>query len=74
MSKLVLLDTGVLGFATNPKAIVSDAVLLWIKRLLREGHRPLVPEIADYDAQFRYAIQLSQEQPNVRAEAEALLK
>ena len=49
MSKLVLLDTGVLGLATNPKAIVSDAVLLWIKRLLREGHRPLVPEIADYE-------------------------
>src|SRR4030095_14462238 len=49
VSKLVLLDTGVLGLATNPKSIVSDAVLLWIKRLLREGHKPLVPEIADYE-------------------------
>lgn len=49
MSKLVLLDTGVLGFATNPKSMVSDAVLVWIKRLLREGHKPLVPEIADYE-------------------------
>ncbi len=49
MAKLVLLDTGVLGLATNPKAVTSGAVLLWIKRLLREGHRPLVPEIADYE-------------------------
>lgn len=45
----MLLDTGVIGLATNPKAIVSGAVLLWIKRLLRDGHRPLVPEIADYE-------------------------
>ena len=38
-----------MGLATNPKAIVSDAVLLWIKRLLRENHKPLVSEIADYE-------------------------
>ncbi len=49
MAKLVLLDTGVLGLATNPKATISGAVLLWIRRLLREGNRPLVPEIADYE-------------------------
>ncbi len=49
MAKLVLLDTGVLGLATNPKAVTSGAVLLWIKRLLRDGNRPLVPEIADYE-------------------------
>jgi hypothetical protein len=49
MSKLVLLDTGVLGLATNPKAKVSDVMLGWIKQLLREGHKPFVPEIADYE-------------------------
>jgi len=49
MAKLVLLDTGVLGLATNPKATISGAVLLWIKRLLRDDQRPLVPEIADYE-------------------------
>jgi predicted nucleic acid-binding protein len=49
MSKLVLLDTGILGLAANPKALVSGAVLLWLKRLLREGHNPIVPEIADYE-------------------------
>jgi hypothetical protein len=49
MNKLVLLDTGVLGIATNPKAIVNNGVLNWLKRLLREGHQPFVPEIADYE-------------------------
>lgn len=49
MSKLVLLDTGVLGLAVNPKSLVNSTGLLWLKRLLREGHKPIVPEIADYE-------------------------
>jgi len=49
MSKLVLLDTVVLGLATNPKGIVNAPVLKWINRLMSEGHQPYVPEIADYE-------------------------
>lgn len=49
MSKLVLLDTVVLGVATNPKGTVNSPVLKWISRLMREGHQPFVPEIADYE-------------------------
>lgn len=49
MSKLVLLDTSVLGFATNPNAAVNNPVLSWLKRLMRNGDQPFVPEIADYE-------------------------
>lgn len=49
MSKLVLLDTAVLGFATNPNAVVNNPVLSWLKRLMRNGDQPFVPEIADYE-------------------------
>ncbi len=49
MSDLILLDTGVLGFVTNPKASVNDPVLDWLERLLNNGHSPIVPEIADYE-------------------------
>ncbi len=49
MSKFVLLDTGILGLATNPNARVNNAVLTWLKQLLQVGHQPYVPEIADYE-------------------------
>lgn len=49
MSKLVLLDTTVLGFATNPNAVVNNPVLSWLKGLMRNGDQPFVPEIADYE-------------------------
>lgn len=49
MSKLVLLDTVVLGLATNPKGTVNGPVLKWINRLMNEGHQPYVPEISDYE-------------------------
>lgn len=49
MSKLVLLDTGVLGLATSPKTLVHNEVIAWINRLLKAGHSTLVPEIADYE-------------------------
>lgn len=35
MSKFVLLDTGILGLATNPNARVNNAVLTWLKQLLQ---------------------------------------
>ncbi|HEY9871745.1 MAG TPA: hypothetical protein V6D08_21490 [Candidatus Obscuribacterales bacterium] len=49
MSKLVLLDTIILGLATNPKGTVNGPVLKSINRLIRDGHQPFVPEIADYE-------------------------
>jgi hypothetical protein len=49
MSKLVLLDTGILGLATNPNASMNNFVLKWLERLLQDGHQPIVPEIADYE-------------------------
>lgn len=49
MSKLVLLDTVVLGLATNVKGAVNGPVLKWINRLMGEGNQPYVPEIADYE-------------------------
>lgn len=49
MSKLVLLDTVVLGLITNPNGKVNGPLLNWINRLMQDGHRPFVPEIADYE-------------------------
>jgi predicted nucleic acid-binding protein len=46
----VLLDTGPLGMASNPRRSVDNqACLLWIKSLVRAGGRVIVPEIADYE-------------------------
>jgi predicted nucleic acid-binding protein len=46
----VLLDTGILGLATNPKeAPESLACRAWIVALIRGRHRVVVPEIADYE-------------------------
>jgi len=49
MAKLVLLDTGVLGLATNPSGDVNNAVVTWLSRLVKEHHQPQIPEIADYE-------------------------
>jgi hypothetical protein len=49
MSKLVLLDTGVLGLATNPSGDVNNAVVTWLRRLVKERHQPQIPETADYE-------------------------
>lgn len=49
MSRLVVLDTAVLGFATSPNGEVNNPVLDWLRKLMRNGDKPYVPEIADYE-------------------------
>jgi hypothetical protein len=47
---VVLLDSGPLGLVTNPKENAeSRACKDWLRRLVREGHQPLVPAIIDYE-------------------------
>ncbi len=46
----VLLDTGPLGLATNPKASPeTEACAVWLLALLQQGVAVYVPEIADYE-------------------------
>ncbi|MGB3768474.1 MAG: hypothetical protein WA947_18100 [Phormidesmis sp.] len=50
MSRLILLDSGPLGFATNPKAKnLSLACQQWLESMLRRGEKVAIPEIADYE-------------------------
>jgi hypothetical protein len=50
MSRLILLDSGPLGMATNPKATgIPLDCQLWLKSLLRRGERVAIPEISDYE-------------------------
>jgi predicted nucleic acid-binding protein len=47
---IVLLDSGPLGLVTNPRlSPESVACTQWLRSLLRDGTRVLVPEIADYE-------------------------
>lgn len=47
---ILLLDTGVLGLVTNPKATpTNEACCVWLRALLADGARVIVPEIADYE-------------------------
>lgn len=47
MSRLVLLDTGPLGFIARRRP--DPAVLLWTRRLSAAGVRLAIPEICDYE-------------------------
>ena len=51
MSRIVLLDTGVLGNVTNPKAINSNNVdcLDWLISLPSRSYEVAIPEISDYE-------------------------
>ena len=50
MSELLVLDTGVLGMATNPKvAPTTIECHQWIKAQLQQGKYLVIPEIADYE-------------------------
>ena len=50
MSVIVLLDSGPLGFVTNPKGSPeADACKAWLRALPRAGHLALTPEITDYE-------------------------
>lgn len=50
MSRLVILDAGPLGLASNPqRSPASTACAQWVRRLVLAGVRVPVPEIADYE-------------------------
>jgi predicted nucleic acid-binding protein len=50
MNQLILLDTGPLGMATNPKANPDcQACKQWLSQLETQGDRVALPEIADYE-------------------------
>jgi hypothetical protein len=50
VSRVVLLDAGPLGLATNPKPLPRNlACSAWLQSLIEAGVRVIVPEIADYE-------------------------
>lgn len=49
MSKLVLLDAGPLGMISHPRADKNREILEWVTHTLQNGHKIVVPEIADYE-------------------------
>lgn len=50
MSRVVLLDAGPLGLASNPKSSPQNlACAQWLQSLVGGGARVIVPEIADYE-------------------------
>jgi len=50
MSRLILLDSGPLGMATNPKAKgIPLECQQWLRSLLKKGEKVAIPEIADYE-------------------------
>lgn len=50
MSRIVLLDAGPLGLVTNPRgAPETIRCVRWMRALLWNGVRVVVPEIADYE-------------------------
>ena len=50
MSRVVLLDSGPLGLATNPGGSLETAACVrWVRGLLHAGGTVVVPAIADYE-------------------------
>lgn len=50
MSRVVLLDAGLIGLVTNPKqSAESTSCIRWLQELVASGIRVIVPEIADYE-------------------------
>ena len=50
MNRVVLLDSGPLGLATNPKrSPLNMACNHWVQTLTQGGVRVIVPELADYE-------------------------
>ena len=65
----VVLDTGPLGLASNPKrSPESQACRLWVRGLVARGVRVVVPEIADYELR-RELIRASKSAGIVRLDA-----
>ncbi len=50
MTRIVLLDAGPLGLATNPRrSAQSTACAQWRQAIVTDGVRVIIPEIADYE-------------------------
>ena len=50
MSRVVLLDSGPLGLVTNPGGSKQTAACgRWLQKIVVDGARVMVPEIADYE-------------------------
>lgn len=51
VKRIILLDTGIVGIITNPKATFNDAqnCKQWFKNLLSRGEAFILPEIVDYE-------------------------
>ncbi len=50
MAKLIVLDSGVLGLVTNPKASAqTQSCAAWLRSQVRQNALIVVPEIADYE-------------------------
>ncbi len=50
VSKVVLLDAGLIGLVTNPKlSSEGSACNRWLQTLVASGIRVILPEIADYE-------------------------
>jgi len=51
VSRLIVLDTGLLGMVTNPspRAPETERCSRWLERILESGNHVAVPEIADYE-------------------------
>jgi predicted nucleic acid-binding protein len=47
MPDIVLLDTGPLGMVAHPQP--DEEIVTWLARLLAEGVKVLIPEVADYE-------------------------
>lgn len=61
MSKVIYLDTGVLGFVTHPNANQEARdCLTWLRDLLAAGIKVWVPEICDYELRREYILNNSQ--------------
>jgi hypothetical protein len=59
MSRIIILDSGPLGMAVHPTAKgVAQQCQTWLNKLLQQGERIAIPEIADYvDVGFHSSIQ-----------------
>ncbi len=56
--RVVVLDTGVLGIATNPSGNPKSArCVQWLLELGQSGHAVVVPEIADYELRRELVLQ-----------------
>ncbi|MGV0027634.1 hypothetical protein [Phormidesmis priestleyi] len=50
MSRVIVLDAGLLGLVTNPKLSAEGvACARWLQTHITSGSRAIIPEIADYE-------------------------